>query len=83
MASKIITMDQLKLINRLVIRGYSIKGIVRQTGLARNTLKKYLTRLTDVDPPDNSRGLATAFDCDTTPLKGEQIYKIDRTFWIC
>jgi len=76
MASKTITMDQLKLINRLVKRGYSIKGIVRQTGLARNTVKKYLTRLTDVDPPDKSQGLAAVFDCDTTPLKGARYAKL-------
>lgn len=35
-------MEQLKQILRLRKGGYSIKGITRQTGLSRNTIKKYL-----------------------------------------
>lgn len=35
-------MSQLKQILRLKSQGYSLKGIVRETGVARNTIKEYL-----------------------------------------
>ena len=42
MAGNTILMSQLKQILRLLSQGYSIKGIVRQTSVARNTIKGYL-----------------------------------------
>lgn len=42
MAANPIIMSQLKQILRLSSQGYSLKGIVRETGVARNTVKGYL-----------------------------------------
>jgi transposase len=65
MAAKPIKMEQLKLILRLHQKGYSIKGIVRQTGISRNTVKKYLAN--QIDDKLNLKTLATtAFNSDST-----------------
>jgi DNA invertase Pin-like site-specific DNA recombinase len=47
MAAKPITMEQLKRVLTLYNEGQSIKGIVRLTGLFRNTVRSYLTRITE------------------------------------
>jgi len=44
MAAKSITMEQLKQVLTLYKAGQSIKGIVRLTGLSRNTVRTYLAR---------------------------------------
>jgi hypothetical protein len=44
MAAKTIKVEQLKLILRLHESGYSKKGITRTTGLAPNTVRKYLLK---------------------------------------
>jgi len=44
MAAKAIAMEQLKQVLRLAQEGQSIKGIARLTGLARNTVRTYLSR---------------------------------------
>jgi transposase len=44
MAAKPIAMEQLKQVLHLAQEGYSIKRIVRLTGLARNTVRAYLVR---------------------------------------
>jgi transposase len=48
MAAKPIAMEQLKQVLNLKQQGHSIKGIVRLTGLARNTVKSYLARAPEV-----------------------------------
>ncbi|MFN9900517.1 MAG: helix-turn-helix domain-containing protein, partial [bacterium] len=40
-------MEQLKQVLKLYREGQSIKGIVRLTGLSRNTVRTYLARLTE------------------------------------
>lgn len=47
MAAKPISMEQLKQMLKLKKEGQPIKGIVRLTGLSRNTVKAYLSRLPD------------------------------------
>lgn len=44
MAAHTIRMEQYNLILKLHASGYSIKGIARQLGLSRNTVRKYLDR---------------------------------------
>src|SRR3982751_5958667 len=44
MAAKPIAMEQLKQVLKLYREGQSIKGIVRLTGLSRNTVRSYLAR---------------------------------------
>ncbi len=44
MAAKPIAMEQLKRVLTLYKEGQSIKGIVRLTGLSRNTVRSYLSR---------------------------------------
>lgn len=45
MAAKAIKVEQLKQILKLKQDGFSIKAIVRHTGIARNTVKKYLAKI--------------------------------------
>jgi len=69
MAAKPIKMEQLKLILRLHEKGYSKKQIVRETGIARNTVKKYLANQYDDKPLDlkNNKLISIAsFNDDTT-----------------
>ena len=47
MAAKSIAMEQLKQVINLYRDGQSIKGIVRLTGLSRNTVRAYLSKLTE------------------------------------
>jgi len=49
MAAKLKDMSIIKQIFRLYQQGHSIKGIVRLTGVSKNTVKKYL-RLSEVSP---------------------------------
>lgn len=48
MAAKPIKMEEVKQILRFHKLGYSIKGIARQTGISRNTIRKYLAQQFDV-----------------------------------
>src|SRR5215831_10454682 len=45
MAAKALAMEQLKQILRLRRDGFSIKAIVRHTGISRPTVKKYLAKI--------------------------------------
>ena len=79
MAAKAILMEQLKQILRLRRDGFSIKAIVRQTGISRPTVKKYLARIkdtvideSDLPAPDSKTLSKTAYNNDTTTLKGER-----------
>lgn len=47
MAAKPIAMEQLKQVLKLYGEGQSIKGIVRLTGLSRNTVRSYLSRASE------------------------------------
>jgi transposase len=47
MAAKPIAMEQLKQVIKLYREGQSIKGIVRLTGLSRNTVRSYLSRASE------------------------------------
>lgn len=49
MAGKLIQMSKLKQILLLLSQGHSLKGIVRQTGVSRNTIKGYIKTLQDVN----------------------------------
>jgi transposase len=73
MAAKTIQMEQVKQVLQLKNDGLSIKAIARFTGIARNTIKKYLARVdcNIVATSLSSNGLAeVVFNSDTTPLKG-------------
>lgn len=47
MAAKPIAMEQLKQVLKLYSEGQSIKGVVRLTGLSRNTVRSYLLRASE------------------------------------
>lgn len=73
-------MDQLKLVNRLLQKGSSIKGIAHNTGLSRNTVKKYIALLNIEVPPKSNEQLAVVFNNDTTQLKGVRYAKLIEHF---
>jgi transposase len=68
MAAKPIKMEQLKLILSLHQKGYSKKHIARQTGIARNTVKKYIANQYDDKPLDlkKEKLVSISFNDDTT-----------------
>src|SRR5215204_5208701 len=73
MAEKAIQMEQLKQVLQLQRDGFSIKAIARYTGIARNTIKKYLTRIDCINhtASDKDKGLSKAvYNNDATDLKG-------------
>jgi len=77
MAAKALSMEQLKDILRLKNDGFSIKAIVRHTGLARNTVRKYLSALNSagIDKEGISvrnKDLVIAYNNDTTSFKGHR-----------
>ena len=75
MAAKAILMEQLKQVLQLKRDGLSIKAIARYTGIARNTIKKYLARINCnniVATVKNKELSEAAFNNDTTTLKGSR-----------
>lgn len=73
MAAKTIKVEQLKLILRLWESGYSKKGIVRQTGLSLNTVRKYLSSTSKDTAGSNLQAApAIAFNTDESPIRSER-----------
>lgn len=75
MAAKAIQMEQLKQVLQLKRDGLSIKAIARYTGIARNTIKKYLARVDDINHAAAVKGkeLSTvAYNNDISDLKGKR-----------
>ena len=75
MAAKAIAMEPVKQILRLHQDGFSIKAIVRLTGISRPTVKKYLRRIQQggqenlAPTASNERSLpAIVYDADTAPV---------------
>lgn len=78
MAAKTIKMEQVKLILKLQQNGYSTKGIARQLGLSRNTVRKYLSKL-QVDSPGDLKKETLAgivYNNDTIPIRSERQSKL-------
>lgn len=82
MAAKAIRMEQLNLIRKLHQKGYSIKSIVRQLGLSRPTVKKYLTRIALVqeDPISPGNLASLAFNNDFQPVPNQRLIKLIEHF---
>lgn len=72
MAAKPITMEQLKRIIHLRDEGHSIKAIVRLTGIARNTVKRYLEKQAAAD------GISSQ---STEKQISESLYNTDDTLY--
>lgn len=78
-------MELLKQILRLKQEGFSIKAIVRYTGISRPTVKKYLQRSGRMEldrgaaKPD-SKALAGLFNNDTTVFKGARYEQLRTHF---
>ena len=58
MAAKAIKVDQLKQVLQLKQDGFTIKAIARHTGIARNTVKKYLAKLNGDDASLSAKELS-------------------------
>lgn len=85
MAAKALSMEQLKDILRLKKDGFSIKAIVRHTGLARNTVRKYLAAINaaDIDKEGavvRKKDLVIAYNNDTTAFKGHRYILLKEHF---
>lgn len=79
MAAKPIAMEQLKQVLTLYREGQSIKGIVRLTGLSRNTVRSYLARNNEDDNAikQTDKELADVFyNQDTTAYKSERYQQL-------
>lgn len=80
MAAKQIAMEQLKQVLQLAQQGHSIKGIVRLTGLARNTVRTYLARGREQgsDPAVHTdvQLAEQLYDHDTSTFKSERYQQL-------
>lgn len=87
MAAKAIAMEPLKQILRLKNEGFSIKAIVRHTGISRPTVKKYLSRIREAELQDEAADAidekelsAAVFNEDVTVFKGERYAQLLENF---
>jgi len=84
MAAKAIQMIQLNQILQLKRAGFSIKAIVRNTGISRPTVKKYLARINSApDDPvfTEAGGLTPDIYCnDTTSHRGQRYTALSEHF---
>jgi Fic family protein len=82
MAAKAIKVDQLKQVLKLKHDGFSIKAIARLTGIARNTVKKYLLKLEDISVPVDAGELSRliAYNQDISPAREERYRAVVRHF---
>jgi transposase len=80
MAAKPIAMEQLKQVLNLYKQGKSIKGIVRLTGLSRNTVRTYLARIPEeVDLASQQCGSSLAdifYNQDIAACKSERYRRL-------
>lgn len=87
MAAKPIAMEQLKQVLTLYRDGQSIKGIVRLTGLSRNTVRAYLARIAEDDcnaAKQTDKELAGIFyNQDTAAYKSDRYQCLIRHFEGC
>jgi transposase len=84
MAAKPIAMEQLKQVLKLYREGQSIKGIVRLTGLSRNTVRSYLARASEGvgDRAKQSDGALSNqfYNQDIAAYKGERYRQLVKHF---
>jgi len=86
MAAKALAMEQLKQILRLRRDGFSIKAIVRHTGISRPTVKKYLSKIKDsgVDSDEaacfNNAELSAVMAKDNTAAKSMRYLNLSEHF---
>jgi transposase len=84
MAAKPIAMEQLKRVLTLYNEGQSIKSIVRLTGLSRNTVRSYLSRIAEDDSNacnQTDRELAASFyNQDSANFKSKRYDDLIRHF---
>ena len=87
MAAKPITMELLKQVLMLYREGQSVKGIVRLTGLSRNTIRSYLGRASeDLCNPTRQTDAALAdifYNRDIAVYKGERYQQLLKHFEGC
>lgn len=78
MAQSPIAMEQLKQILQLYKDGIAIREIVRRTGVSRNSVRKYLARLTDSDPASDAALADTAYseNSDLLALDAERLHQL-------
>lgn len=74
MAQKPIAMEQLKQVLQLQNDGVSIREIARRTGISRNSIRKYLSRICDSPSGITDKVLAEkAYDNDLLELDAERL----------
>lgn len=74
MAARTISMEHYNMILRLQELGFSIKGIARQLGLARNTIRRYLSDQGGDSPPDDTAAPSSSPRIGL-PLRVQQLHE--------
>src|ERR1700722_20118061 len=76
MAQKPIAMEQLKQVLQLHRDGTGIREIARRTGISRNSVRKYLSRLQPEEPTSDGELAVKAYDNDLLALDAERVRQL-------
>jgi transposase len=76
MAQKPIAMEQLKQVLQLYRDGTGIREIARRTGISRNSVRKYLSRLQPEEHTSDGELAAKAYDNDLLALDAERVRQL-------
>lgn len=76
MAQKPIAMEQLKQVLQLHQDGTGIREIARRTGISRNSVRKYLSRLQAAEHTSDGELAAKAYDTDLLALEAERLRQL-------
>lgn len=76
MAQQPIAMEQVKQIFQLHQQGIGIREIVRRTGISRNSVRKYISRLGEVDAATDDNLALNAYGNDLPELDAERLRQL-------
>lgn len=80
MAQQPIVMEQVKQILQLYQQGVGIREIVRRTGISRNSVRKYINRLTTSPPVTDTDLAVKAYGNDLVELDAERLRQLTLHF---
>ena len=80
MAQKPISMEQLKQVLQLYRDGIAIREIARRTGVSRNSIRKYLSRLNNCSATSDQEMAEQAYCNDLIELEAERLRQLSNHF---